>query len=308
MTIAQLLPIVLATLVAGTPLVYAALGELVAERAGVLNLGVEGMMVTGAAVAFAVSYGSGNLWLGVGAAMLASGTLSLLFAVLAISFGANQVALGLTVTIFGVALGSYLGKPYVGMAVLLAPGQATGGLGAVPVIGGVFTTIHPLIWLSWTLFGGVSWYLARTRAGLALRAIGEAPGAAHAIGYPVVRVRYMATLFGGLMAGVAGAYIAVVYAGLWTEGLVAGRGWIAVALVVFATWRPTRCFAGAYLFGGVTMAQLFAQGGGVRLPSELMSALPYLATVVILVVISRDTRLMRLSVPASLGKPFDPTI
>ena len=302
----QILPILLATLIAGTPLVYAALGELITERAGVLNMGVEGMMVTGAVVAFAVALTTGNLWLGVLAAMVAAGLLSLLFGVLAISFRANQVAVGLAMTIFGTSLGSYLGKPYVGMALVLDPSQAAGGFAQLPLVGSVFSAIHPLVLLSWVLFGAVWYFLARTRAGLALRAVGEAPTAAHAIGYPVVRIRYLATLFGGAMAGVAGAYMSTVYASLWTEGLIAGRGWIAVALVVFATWRPERCFAGAYLFGGATMAQLFAQSAGIGVPSELMSALPYLATIVVLVLISRDAALMRLSVPASLGKPFDP--
>lgn len=302
----SILPLILAALVAGTPLVYAALGELITERSGVLNLGVEGMMVTGAAVSFIVAMATGNLWLAVGAAMLSAGALSLLFGLLAISLRANQVAVGLTLTIFGTALGAYIAQSYVGMALSFPAAGATGSLSLLPVIGPVFSKVHPLVWLSWVLFGGVWWYLNRTRAGLAMRAVGESPTSAHAIGYPVMRIRYLATLFGGAMAGVAGAYIAIVYAGLWTEGLIAGRGWIAVALVVFATWRPGRCVAGAYLFGGVTMAQLFAQSAGIRVPSELMSALPYLATIVVLVVISRDTRLMRLNVPASLNKPFNP--
>lgn len=302
----QLLPILLATLIAGTPLVYAALGELITERAGVLNMGVEGMMVTGAVVAFAVALTTGNLWLGVLAAMVAAGILSLLFSVLAITFRANQVAVGLAMTIFGSSLGSYLGKPFVGMALVLDASQAAGGFAQLPLVGPIFSAIHPLVWLSWILFAAVWYFLSRTRAGLALRAVGESPTSAHAIGYPVVRIRYLATLFGGAMAGVAGAYMSTVYASLWTEGLIAGRGWIAVALVVFATWRPERCFAGAYLFGGATMAQLFAQSAGIGVPSELMSALPYLATIVVLVLISRDAALMRLSVPASLGKPFAP--
>ena len=302
----DLLPILLSTLIAGTPLVYAGLGELITERAGVLNMGVEGIMVTGAVVAFAVALTSGNLWLGVVAAMAAGALLSLLFAVLTISFRANQVAVGLAMTIFGTGLGSYLGKPFVGMALVLEPSQAAGGFAQLPLVGPLFSAIHPLVWLSWVLFGATWYFLSRSRAGLVLRAIGESPSSAHAIGYPVVRIRYLATLFGGAMAGIAGAYMSTVYASLWTEGLIAGRGWIAVALVVFATWRPERCIAGAYLFGGATMAQLFAQSAGIGVPSELMSALPYLATIIVLVLISRDAALMRLSVPASLGKPFNP--
>lgn len=302
----DILPLVLATLVAGTPLVYAALGELVTERSGVLNMGVEGMMVTGAVVAFAVTLWTGNLWLGVLAAMAASSLLALVFAVLAVSLRANQVAVGLAMTIFGTALGTYLGKPFVGMALVTDASSAAGGFAQLPVVGPLFTAVHPLVWLSWILFAAVWWFLSRSRGGLVLRAVGESPTSAHAIGYPVVRIRYLATLFGGAMAGIAGAYISTVYASLWTEGLIAGRGWIAVALVVFATWRPERAFAGAYLFGGATMAQLFAQSAGIGVPSELMSALPYLATIVVLVLISRDAALMRLSVPASLGKPFTP--
>ena len=299
--ISQLLQLIVATLVAGTPLVYAALGELVVERAGVLNMGVEGMMVIGAISGFAVTMATGSVTLGVLAAMIAAMLLSLLFAVLAISFNAHQVAVGLALTIFGTSLGSYLGKSYVGMALVIAPTDMMRATATIPVIG----QLHPLVWLSWALFAATSYFLYRTRPGLVLRAVGESPASAHAIGYPVIRIRYLATLFGGAMAGIAGAYVSLVYTALWTEGLIAGRGWIAVALVVFATWRPGRCLAGAYLFGGATMAQLFAQSAGVGLPSELMSALPYIATIVVLALISRNETLMRLSVPASLGKPFN---
>lgn len=301
----QLYAITIATLVAGTPLVYAALGELVVERAGVLNMGVEGMMVVGAITAFAVSMASGNIWLGMLAAMVAGMALSLLFAVLAISFNANQVAVGLALTIFGTSFGSFIGKTYVGMALVLEPSVLTKTAAGIPLLGHFLTQLHPLVWLSWIFAAGVWYFLNRTRAGLVLRAVGEAPTSAHAIGYPVVRIRYLATLFGGAAAGIAGAYVSVVYTALWTEGLIAGRGWIAVALVVFATWRAGRCIAGAYLFGGATMAQLFAQSAGIGLPSEFMSATPYIATVVVLVLISRNEMLMRLSVPASLGKPFN---
>lgn len=297
----QILQLIVATLVAGTPLVYAALGELVVERAGVLNMGVEGMMVIGAISAFAVTMSTGSLTLGVLAAMIAAMLLSLLFAVLAISFKANQVAVGLALTIFGTSLGSYLGKSYVGMALVVAPSDMARAVANIPVIG----QVHPLVWLSWVVFAATSYFLYRSKGGLVLRAVGESPASAHAIGYPVVRIRYAATLFGGAMAGIAGAYVSLVYTALWTEGLIAGRGWIAVALVVFATWRPGRCLAGAYLFGGATMAQLFAQSAGIGLPSELMSALPYIATIVVLALISRNETLMRLSVPASLGKPFN---
>jgi general nucleoside transport system permease protein len=298
----QLAQLIIATLVAGTPLVYAALGELVAERAGVLNMGVEGMMVTGAISAFAVTMATGSLTLGVIVAMVAAMVLSLLFAVLAISCRANQVAVGLALTIFGTSLGSYIGKSYVGMALVVTPSPLANFASRIPLIG----QLHPLVWLSWLLFGATWYFLYRTKPGLVLRAVGESPSSAHAIGYPVIRIRYMATLFGGALAGIAGAYVSLVYTALWTEGLIAGRGWIAVALVVFATWRPGRCIAGAYLFGGATMAQLFAQSAGIGLPPELMSALPYIATIIVLSLISRNETLMRLSVPASLGKPFNP--
>ena len=298
----QLVQLIIATLVAGTPLVYAALGELVVERAGVLNMGVEGMMVTGAISAFAVTMATGSVTLGVLVAMAAAMVLSLLFALLAISFRANQVAVGLALTIFGTSLGSYIGKSYVGMALVMSPSRLGDFVAGIPLLG----QLHPLVWLSWVLFGGTWYFLYRTKPGLVLRAVGESPASAHAIGYPVTRIRYLATLFGGALAGVAGAYVSLVYTALWTEGLIAGRGWIAVALVVFATWRPGRCIVGAYLFGGATLAQLFAQSAGVGLPPELMSALPYIATIVVLALISRNETLMRLSVPASLGKPFNP--
>lgn len=300
----QILPIIIATLIAGTPLVYAALGELVVERAGVLNMGVEGMMVIGAVIAFIVMMATGSLFVAVLAAMLAATLLALMFAVLAVSFRANQVAVGLALTIFGTSLASFIGKSYIGMAIVMEPSSVSALAARIPLIGAVLGQLHPLVWLSWIFAAGVWYFLQNTRTGLILRAVGESPTSAHALGYPVNTIRYLATLFGGAAAGVAGAYVSIIYTSLWTEGLIAGRGWIAVALVVFATWRPGRCFLGAYLFGGATIAQLFAQSAGIGLPSELMSALPYLVTIVVLVLISRNAALMRLNVPASLGKPF----
>jgi ABC-type uncharacterized transport system permease subunit len=300
----DLFAIVLATLVAGTPLVYAALGELVTERSGVLNMGVEGTMVFGAVTGFVTMMTTGHILLAVWAAMFAGAALAFGFSVLAISLRANQVAVGLALTIFATSLGSYIGKPYVGMALVLEPNALQQAAGSIPVLGLLLGRLHPLVWLSWLLFAAVFHFLYRTRTGLALRAVGESPEAAHAIGYPVIRIRYLATMFGGACAGLAGAYVSLIYTSLWTEGLIAGRGWIAVALVVFATWRPERAFAGAYLFGGATIAQLFAQGAWAGVPSELMSALPYLATILVLVLISRDAARLRLNVPASLGKPF----
>jgi len=217
--ISQLAQLLIATLVAGTPLVYAALGELVVERAGVLNMGVEGMMVTGAISAFAVTMATGSVTLGVIVAMAAAMALSLLFSVLAISFRANQVAVGLALTIFGTSLGSYIGKSYVGMALVVAPSPLAAFFARIPLLG----QLHPLVWLSWILFGATWYFLYRTKAGLALRAVGESPASAHAIGYPVIRIRYLATLFGGALAGIAGAYVSLVYTALWTEGSGAGR-------------------------------------------------------------------------------------
>ncbi len=301
----ETLAILLAAVVAGTPLLYAALGELVTERAGILNLGVEGMMVIGAIAGFAAVYYTGNLWLGVLAAGAGGGLLALAFGVLAISLRVNHVAAGLALTIFGISLGSYVGKPLVGQSLSLTETQLSGGLTSIPLMGPLFSAVHPLIWLSWFVFAGTWLFLARSRAGLVLRSVGESTASADAIGYPVMRIQYLATVFGGVMAGVAGVFISVVYTSIWTEGIVAGRGWIAVALVIFATWRPGRCLVGAYLFGGMTMAELLGQVIGLGVPTELLSATPYLATVIVLVLISRKDSTMRLSVPASLGKSLD---
>lgn len=300
----QIIPILVATLVAGTPLVYAALGELVVERSGVLNMGVEGMMVIGAVMAFIVMMATSSLTLSLFAAMLAAVLLAVIFAVLTISFRANQVAVGLALTIFGTSLASFIGKSYIGMAIVMEPSSASAFAAKIPLVGKVLGQLHPLVWLSWVFFAGVWFFLIKSRAGLVLRAVGESPSSAHALGYSVNKIRFLATLFGGAAAGISGAYVSIIYTSLWTEGLIAGRGWIAVALVVFATWRPGRCLLGAYLFGGATIAQLFAQSAGIGLPSELMSALPYIVTIIVLVLISRNAALMRLNVPASLGTAF----
>ena len=301
----EIFPILLTAIVAGTPLLYAALGELVTERSGVLNLGVEGMMVMGAITGFAAVYTTGNLWLGVLAAGATGGVLALAFGVLAITLRVNHVAAGLALTIFGISLGAYVGKPLVGQSLSLTEAQVSGGMTEIPLLGPLFDLIHPLVWASWLLFASLWYFAARTRAGLVLRAIGESPRSADAIGYPVMRIQFLATGFGGVMAGIAGAFISVVYTSIWTEGMVAGRGWIAVALVIFATWRPERCIIGAYLFGGMTIAELLGQAMGLGVPTEFLSATPYLATVIVLVLISRKDSRMRLSVPAALGKSLD---
>jgi general nucleoside transport system permease protein len=303
-TASMIVSIVIATLVAGTPLIYAALGELIAEKSGVLNLGIEGMMLVGAITSFITASTTHNVWLGVGVGMAAGACLSAIFAFVAITLQANQVAAGLALAIFGTGLSSLLGKGYTGTALVLEPSAIVTAIAQIPFVGPVLTQLHLLVYLSWVLFAAVSYFLYRTKAGLVLRAVGESPASAHAIGYPVVRIRYLATIFGGAMAGIAGAYLSIFYTPLWTEGMTAGRGWIALALVVFATWRPARVVFGAYLFGGVTTAQLFAQGVGVPVPPELMSSLPYLATIVVLVLITRNRTLVRLNAPASLGQPF----
>jgi simple sugar transport system permease protein len=296
--------ILLLTLAAGTPLVYAALGELVTEKSGVLNLGVEGMMLVGAVTAFAVASKSGSPWLGVGAGIGAGAALSLVFAVLTLSLMANQVATGLALSLFGVGLSAFVGLEYVSVVIEGIKPFAGETLAGLPVVGKILFGHNPLVYLSLVLFAAIQWFLYRTRAGLVLRAVGESPQSAHAIGYPVVRIRYLAVFFGGACSGLAGAYLAVAYTPLWVEGMTAGRGWIALALVVFATWRPWRVLAGAYLFGGVTLATFQAQAGGVAVPSQLLSMLPYLATIVVLAVISRDATTIRLNAPASLGRPF----
>ena len=302
----NIVPILVATLGAGTPLVFAALGELITEKSGTLNLGVEGMMLAGAIVAFGVTFATGSTWLGVGAGMLAGCALALIFAFLTLTLKANQVAAGLALAILGAGLSALIGRNYVGVALPVDPAVSRSFLNDVPVIGPVLLSLHPLVYLSWGLFGVLSWFLYRSKGGLVLRAVGESPASAHAIGYPVIAIRYLATLFGGAMAGVAGAYLGVVYTPVWMEGMTAGRGWIAIALVVFATWRPARVMVGAYLFGGVTIGQLFAQGAGISVPPEAMSSLPYLATILVLVVISRNLQTIRLNAPVSLGKAFHP--
>ena len=300
----SIVPILIATLGAGTPLIFAALGELVTEKSGVLNLGVEGMMLVGAIVAFITTSATGSLWLGVCTGCVAGAAMALVFAFVTLTLQANQVAAGLALAIFGAGVSAFVGKNHVGVALRSLPQTPMPVPIEIPVIGPLLHSLHPLVYLSWLLFAAVSWFLYRSRAGLVLRAVGESPVSAHAIGYPVIRIRYLATLFGGAMAGVAGAYLSLVYAPLWLEGMTAGRGWIALALVVFATWRPARVVFGAYLFGGITITQFFAQGAGIAVASQAMSALPYLATIIVLVLISRNPAMIRLNAPISLGKPF----
>jgi len=302
----QLIPVLASTVGAATPLVYASLGELITERAGVLNLGVEGMMLVGAIAAFAVTSQTGSLGLGFAAGMAAGMALSLLFGFLTLTLQANQVATGLALTLFGVGLSAFIGREFVGTVVNGLKGLSIPVLGDIPLIGPLLFRFDPLVYASIALFMLMQWFLARTHAGLLTRAVGESPRAAHSIGYPVIGVRYLAVLFGGAMSGLAGAYLSLAITPMWVEGMTAGRGWIALALVVFATWKPWRVVLGAYLFGGVTILQLHAQGFGVAIPSEFLSMLPYVATIVVLVVICRDPKTILLNQPVSLGQRFHP--
>ena len=300
--------ILFATVVAGTPLIIVALGQLIAEKSGVLNLGAEGMMSMGAIAAFAVTLHSGNPWFGVLAGMAAGAAMSFVFAVVVLSLMGNQVASGLALSILGVGLAAFIGKPYESEILPTVAAWPVPILSDIPILGEALFSHQALVYFSWALFFGVTWFLYRSRPGLVLRAVGESPSSAHSIGYHAIRIRYLATLFGGAMAGIGGAFLSVFYTPLWVEGMVAGRGWIAIALVVFATWRPLRVMLGAYLFGGVMVLQLFVQGSGmeINIPSQFLSALPYLATIIVLVIISRDRNTVRLNAPVSLGQPFRP--
>jgi len=300
--------IVAATIVSGTPLVLVAMGELVTEKSGVLNLGAEGMMSVGAIAAFAAASAGASPPLAVLAGMLAGCALSLVFGLLTLTMLANQVASGLALAIFGVGLSAFVGKPYESAPLPMVPPIRIPLLADIPFIGPALFNHQSLVYFSWLLVAAVIWFLYRSRWGLVLRAVGESPSAAHAVGYRVIALRYAAVAFGGAMAGVGGAYMSVYYTPLWSEGMVAGRGWIALALVVFATWRPLRVVVGAYLFGGVMISQLFVQGSGLKLevPAQLLSSLPYLATIVVLVIISRNATTIRLNSPVSLGQPYRP--
>jgi len=307
MTFDTLVPILVTVISAATPLLYAAIGELVVERAGVLNLGVEGMMLAGAVCGFAVTATTGSATLGIVAAAIAGGLMGLLFGVLTVSLLANQVATGLALTIFGIGFSALLGSRFVGTPLPRLPRLDVPGLTTLPVAGPLLFGHDALIYLSIAATIGVAWFLRRTRAGLVLRAVGEAHDAAHSIGYDVVRVRYLAILFGGVMAGLGGAFLSLSYTPMWIEGMTAGRGWIALALVVFGAWRPWRVLAGAYLFGGVTILQLAAQAAGlVEVPPQIFSMLPYAATILVLTLISAGPWKGWLKAPACLGKPFHP--
>lgn len=300
--------IILTIITAATPLLLAACGELVAERAGVLNLGVEGMMIMGAVGAFAVAFSTGSPYLGIAAGIGAGALASLPFAFLTISMVTNQVATGLALTILGLGLSGMIGDAYIGEpGVKLAPVNIE-GLSDLPYVGKILFSQDVIVYASIVLLLLVWFFLFKTRAGLSLRAVGDSHSSAHALGVSVRKVRYLAVIFGGACAGLAGAYLSLVYTPQWTEGMTAGRGWIAVVLVVFATWMPGRLLAGAYLFGAVLILQLHAQAAGVNIPSQFLSSLPYLATIIVLVLISRNRTLVKKNAPACLGKPFVPDV
>jgi ABC-type uncharacterized transport system permease subunit len=295
---------IVSIIAASTPLLLAASGELITEKSGVLNLGVEGMMLIGAIAGFATAHATGSAELGIVAAALAGVAISMVFAVLTLSLLANQIAAGLALTIFGHGLAALLGAGYVGISAPVLHAIAIPVLSAIPFIGPILFDQNILIYFSFLLICAISWFLNKTHAGLILRAVGDSHDAAHAMGYPVIRIRYAATAFGGALAGISGAYLSLFYSPLWSQDLSAGRGWIALALVVFSAWRPFWLLAGAYLFGGVTYLALYLQGVGVSIPSPLISALPYVGTIAVLVLISRDARRVRLNQPACLAKYF----
>ncbi|MCJ2108590.1 ABC transporter permease [Methylobacterium sp. E-041] len=298
--------VLVTVLTAATPLILAAIGELVAERSGVLNLGTEGMMVLGAAAGFAVATETGSTLAGALGGAGAGLALSGLFAILTVGLAANQVASGLALTILGLGLSGLVGTGYVGMKRDPAPHLHLAGLSDLPVVGDLLFGQDAFVYVAVALVIGVWWFLGRSRAGLVLRAIGDDHTATHALGLPVRKVRVLAVLFGGACAGLAGAYLSLAYTPFWSPGMTAGRGWIALALVVFASWRPLRVAAGALLFGGATVLQLHAQAAGLGLPGQALSALPYVATILALVLLSLGRRQGGSLAPAALGREFTP--
>ncbi|WP_424831347.1 ABC transporter permease [Ruegeria sp.] len=302
MDLGEINPVLLVAslMVAATPLLLAAIGELVVEKAGVLNLGVEGMMIVGAISGFAISVETGSPWLGFVAAAIGGAVLSLLFVLLTQVALANQVASGLALTLFGLGFSALMGQSYVGvkppdMADIHIP-----VISDIPVIGPILFQHDPILYVGIALTAAVWAVLKYTRVGLILRAVGENHDAAHALGYKVIKIRIMAILFGGACAGLGGAYISLIRVPQWTEGMTAGVGWIALALVVFASWKPWRALLGAYLFGGITVLQLNLQAAGVAIPVEYLAMSPYIITILVLVILSAD----KSSAPAALGRTF----
>ncbi|MGV3569012.1 MAG: ABC transporter permease [Ramlibacter sp.] len=291
---------------AGTVLAIAALGLLINEKAGIVNLGAEGMMLCAAIAGFAAVVHTGSDWAGFAAGAGAGALLAAIFGVLVIWLNTNQYATGLALSLFGGGFSAFAGINYVQEKLPERPTFSIPVLGDIPLVGTALFRQHPMVYLTIALVAWLVWFLYRSRAGLVLRSVGESPESAHALGYPVRRIRLLAVVAGGALCGLSGAYLAIIYTPLWVEGVVAGRGWIALALTTFATWRPARVLLGAYLFGGVAMLQFHLQGSGVEIASEFLNMLPYLATIVVLALISRNPAWIRINMPASLGKPFHP--
>jgi len=297
---------VLTVITSSTPLLLAASGELIVERSGVLNLGVEGMMIMGAACGFAGAYLSDSTIVGALCGILAGAAMAAIFAVLTLGLAVNQVATGLALTILGTGLSGLIGAGFVGQRIVPTPQLYLPFLTDLPVVGRILFGQDAFVYFSFALIIGIWLFLYRSRAGLVLRAVGDNHTSAHALGYPVLKIRFLAVLFGGACAGLAGAFLPLAYTPFFIPGMTAGRGWIALALVVFASWRPARLVAGAYLFGAVTFLQLSVQGLGLGMPPQVMSSLPYIATVVVLVLISRTRGTAGSAAPASLGVVFVP--
>lgn len=298
--------LVASMLAAGTVLALASLGLLINEKAGVVNLGAEGMMLCAALAGFATVVHTGNDWIGFAAGMLAGGLLAAALGYLVIWLNTNQFATGLALSLFGAGFSAFAGTGYVQASLPARAQHALPLLSDLPWLGTALFRQHPVVYLSVALALGLLWFFYRTRAGLIVRSVGEAPESAHALGYPVRRIRLAAVIAGGMLCGLAGAFLSVIYTPLWVEGMVAGKGWIALALTTFATWRPLRVLLGAWLFGGVTMLQFWLQSQGVQVPSQLLTMLPYVATIVVLALISRNPTWIRINMPAALGKPFHP--
>jgi general nucleoside transport system permease protein len=296
--------LIAATLNAGTVLAIAALGLLINEKAGVVNLGAEGIMLCAAIAGFATVVHTGNVWLGFLAGMGAGALLAALFGGLVIWLGTNQYATGLALTLFGTGFSAFAGIKYVQEKLPEQTQYSIPVLGDIPLMGQALFRHHPMVYITMGLMFGLVWFFYRTRAGLVLRSVGESPESSHALGYPVRLIRLWAVMAGGALCGLSGAYLATIYTPLWVEGMVSGKGWIALALTTFATWRPARVLLGAYLFGGFTLLQLHLQGAGVEIPSQFLSMMPYIVTIVVLVLISRNSAFIRINMPASLGKPF----
>jgi simple sugar transport system permease protein len=295
-----------ATLNAGTVLAIASLGLLINEKVGIVNLGAEGMMLCAAIAGFATVVTTGSDIMGFAAGMAVGALLAAIFGVLVIWLNTNQYATGLALTLFGTGFSAFVGTGFVQAKIPERASFAIPGLSDIPWFGPALFRHHPLVYLTVLLALVLIWFMYRTRNGLVLRSVGECPESAHALGYPVRLIRLLAVVVGGALCGLAGAYLSVVYTPLWVEGMVAGKGWIALALTTFATWRPARVLLGAYLFGGVTMLQFHLQGIGVDVPPQFLSMLPYVATILVLALISRNPQWIRINMPTSLGKPFYP--